>query len=118
MDVFERLIESEREKEIILHFNGNKVGLYSYYELERDVYSILKDIQSYPCLELDEEDINEGILQAEKEQGFELTDEQKEVVKASLNDNVCIIAGKAGTGKSTISRALLNIYTTLQLFQK
>ena len=110
MDVFERLIESEREKEIILHFDGDKVGLYNYYELERDVYSILKDIQSYPCLELNEEDINEGISQAEKEQGFELTDEQREVVKASLNDNVCIIAGKAGTGKSTISRALLNIY--------
>lgn len=96
MDVFERLIESEREKEIILHFDGDKVGLYNYYELERDVYSILKDIQSYPCLELNEEDINEGISQAEKEQGFELTDEQKKVVKASLNDNVCIIAGKAG----------------------
>ena len=96
MDVFTRLIESERENEIILHFDGNKVGLKNYYELERDVYSILKDIQSYSCLELNEEDINEGILQAEKEQGFELTDEQREVVKESLDDNVCVIAGKAG----------------------
>lgn len=96
MDVLTRLIESEKENEIILHFDGDKVGLKNYYELERDVYSILKDIQSYPCLELNEEDINEGILQAEKEQGFELTDEQREVVKASLDDNVCVIAGKAG----------------------
>lgn len=110
MDVFEKLISSEKENEIILHFGGDKVGLNSYYQLERDVFNILKEIQKYPELKLEEENVEDGIKQAEKEQGFDLTDEQKQVVKSSLNDNVCIIAGKAGTGKSTISRALLNIY--------
>lgn len=110
MDVYYKLIEVEMENERVLHFNGDKVGLLSYYTMERDIYSILQEVESYPNLSVNNEDIEEGIAQAEVEQGFNLTDEQREVVKASLNDNVCIIAGKAGTGKSTISRALLNIY--------
>lgn len=110
MDVYYKLIEVEMENERVLHFNGDKVGLLSYYTMERDIYSILQEVESYPSLSVNNEDIEEGIAQAEVEQGFNLTDEQREVVKASLNDNVCIIAGKAGTGKSTISRALLNIY--------
>nr|DAH89580.1 MAG TPA: ATP dependent DNA helicase [Caudoviricetes sp.] len=110
MDVYYKLIEVEMENERVLHFNGDKVGLLSYYTMERDIYSILQEVESYPSLSVNNEDIEEGIAQAEVEQCFNLTDEQREVVKASLNDNVCVIAGKAGTGKSTISRALLNIY--------
>lgn len=110
MDVYYKLIEVEMENERVLHFNGDKVGLLSYYTMERDIYSILQEVESYPSLSVDDEDVEEGIAQAEIEQGFNLTNEQREVVKASLNDNVCIVAGKAGTGKSTISRALLNIY--------
>lgn len=110
MDVYYKLVEVEMENERVLHFNGDKVGLLSYYVMERDIYNILQEVESYPSLSVDDEDIEEGIAQAEVEQGFNLTDEQREVVKASLSDNVCIVAGKAGTGKSTISRALLSIY--------
>lgn len=110
MEVYEKIITTEKEREMILHFDNEKVGLLSYYTLECDLFAILKEIQTYPNLKLSEKDIEEGITQAETEQGFKLTEEQKEVVKKSLNDNVCVITGKAGTGKSTISRALLNIY--------
>lgn len=110
LEMFNRLIVTEQQKEITLHFDGDKVGLLSCYLMEKEIYEILKEIQSYPSLKLTDDDIKDGILQAEKEQGFDLTEEQRKVVKESLNDNVCIISGKAGTGKSTISRALLNIY--------
>ena len=110
LDVYSTIVETEKERDNILHFDGDKVGLKEYFRLERDIFDILKDIQGFPTLEVDEEDIKNGIEQAEKEQGFTLTEEQRDIVLNSLNDNVCIIVGFAGTGKTTISRALLNIY--------
>ena len=110
LDVYNTVVENEKERDMILHFDGDMVGLKEYYKLERDIFDILKEIQSYPALEISEENITKGIEQAETEQGFTLTDEQREIVLKSLNDNVCIIVGFAGTGKTTISRALLNIY--------
>ena len=110
LDVYNDLIDVEQQTERILHFDGDKVGLLSYYTMERDIFNILQEIQSYPSLKVEDDDIEKGIAQAEKEQGFKLTDEQRHVVNSSLNDNVCVIAGKAGCGKTTISRALLNIY--------
>lgn len=110
IDVFTTIIEEERNSERILHFQGERVGLKEYFELERNIYEILKTLHSFPSLKVSDDDVKEGIAQAEKEQGFKLTEEQHSVVLNSLNDNVCIIAGFAGTGKSTISRALLNVY--------
>ena len=110
LEVYSNIVETEKERDNILHFDGDKVGLKEYFRLERDIFDILKDIQGFPALEVNEEDIKNGIEQAEKEQGFTLTEEQRDIVLNSLNDNVCIIVGFAGTGKTTISRALLNIY--------
>lgn len=110
LDVYSAIVQSEKERENILHFDRDKVGLKEYFKLEKDTFDILKNIQSFPALEVNEEDIKNGIEQAEKEQGFTLTEEQRAIVLNSLNDNVCIIVGFAGTGKTTISRALLNIY--------
>lgn len=110
LEIFNTIVQNEKERSIILHFDGEKVGLKEYYQLEQDIFDILKTIQEFPKLEINEEHIKDGIEQAENEQGFTLTDEQREIVLKSLNDNVCIIVGFAGTGKTTISRALLNIY--------
>ena len=110
LEIFNTIVQNEKERSIILHFDGEKVGLKEYYQLEQDIFDILKSVQSFPALKIEDEHIKNGIEQAENEQGFTLTDEQREIVLKSLNDNVCIIVGFAGTGKTTISRALLNIY--------
>jgi exodeoxyribonuclease V alpha subunit len=111
LDVYKSIIEEEKEHERILHFDGDKVGLARYYQLEVNIYDVLKELNTFKKLSVTDEDIENGIQEAENEQGFPLTDEQKDTVIKSLNDNVVVIAGKAGTGKSTISRALLKIYS-------
>ena len=110
MDTFKTIIKNEKEKEIILHFDDSRVGLKEYYLSEKNVFETLKKLQDAPLLEVSKEDIEDGILQSEKEQGFNFTIEQKEVIENCVKDNVVIITGKAGCGKSTITRAILNIY--------
>ena len=110
METFHKIIDSERELEKVLHFEGDKVGLLRYYENEKNIFDILNSLQSYKSLKVSKKDIDEGILQSEKDQGFPLTEEQKELVMKSMNHNVVIVTGSAGTGKTSVSRAILNVY--------
>ena len=110
METFHKIIDSEREIEKVLHFEGDKVGLLRYYENEKSIFDILNSLQSYKSLKVSKKDIDDGILQSEKDQGFPLTEEQKELVIKSMNHNVVIVTGSAGTGKTSVSRAILNVY--------
>lgn len=110
IEIFDSIIENERKKEIVLHFENNMVGLKEYFLSEKNVFERLKELEKSSPLEISDEDIKLGITQSEKEQGFELTDEQKMLVKDSVKNNVVIVVGKAGTGKTCVSRAILNVY--------
>lgn len=57
-----------------------------------------------------EEEIEEGISEAEKEQGFEFTAEQRNVIEQVINYPISSINGYAGTGKSSIMRAVDKIF--------
>lgn len=111
MDIYKTIIENEMKNESVFHISNNRIGLKGYYEKENDIYEILKELNQYDPLEISEKDIEEGVKKSETDQGFTLTDEQRDVVKRSLEANVVIITGAAGTGKTSISRAILNIYT-------
>ena len=108
MDIYKDVIAQERQHNRMLYFEDKKVGLNEYYNTEKRIFEILKSLNSL-SVERDI-DIEDGIKKAEQEQGFSLTDEQKEIVEKATHDNVVIISGKAGTGKTTIARALLKIY--------
>lgn len=48
----------------------------------------------------------------EKEEDIELSDKQKEALKAVNDNNVCIITGGPGTGKTTIVKSIIDLYKT------
>ncbi len=109
MDIYKDFIESEKLKQFFLKIEFNKVGLKQYYETEMDILEILKDLNDTTINKIDLH-FEEGIKTAEKELGFELTAEQKSTIESSFKNNVAIITGKAGTGKSTIARAIVKTY--------
>ena len=107
-EIYEQFKENQKNNGLFLHFEDNKVGLASQYSLEKSIYSILKTLNEYK----NEFNINieQGIQEAEQEQGFTYTEEQyKEILKACDNQ-VILITGLAGTGKSSILRGLVKIY--------
>lgn len=54
--------------------------------------------------------IKEEIKRVEKENEIELSEKQKEAVKAVNDNNVTIITGGPGTGKTTIIKSIIEIY--------
>lgn len=109
-DVYKTIIENEKKHESILHVENNKIGLKQYFEKEEAIFEIVKELNEYEPLKISENEIEAGISKSESDQGFFLTDEQRAVVESSIKNNVVIITGSAGTGKTSISRAILNIY--------
>lgn len=110
MDIYKTIIENETNNESVFHMENNKIGLKQYFKKEESVFEILKNLSSYAPLEISEDELKAGISKSESEQGFFLTEEQRTVVKNSIKSNVIIITGAAGTGKTSISRAILNVY--------
>lgn len=55
-------------------------------------------------------DLDDEIDAQQKEMGFTFAQEQRNAIKTSLTSPICIISGGPGTGKTSIQRAILNIY--------
>jgi exodeoxyribonuclease V alpha subunit len=108
LDIYEKIVETEKETKALLFFQDDRISLKYFRQIEENIFAISKELNGYK----NEWNINivDGIKEAEKEQGFELTEEQREVVNKATKDNIVVISGKAGTGKTTISKALLKIY--------
>lgn len=107
---FKKVIESERKSEIMLHFYRDRVALLKYYELEMNIFDILVTLNRIESDAFNDLDITGGIQDAEDQQGFTYTDEQRQIIEKSVNSNVTIICGNAGTGKTSISRGIIDIY--------
>lgn len=107
-EVYEDFIQKEKQNGIFLYFSGDRIGMASKYHNEMRILNILKDLNEYQSSF--DIYINEGIRSAEKAQGFEYTEEQKEYINKACETNVVLVSGLAGTGKTTIIRALLSIY--------
>lgn len=108
-DKIEDFLDSYEGKRIKV--SKERVYFKSSYDYEKDVFENIKrilDAKSSIAIT----DIDERIKKAEKNQGFEFTDEQKKAIETAMNNNLVIISGKAGTGKTTILKGVLSVLGT------
>ncbi|MGE0198216.1 MAG: ATP-dependent RecD-like DNA helicase [Simkaniaceae bacterium] len=78
------------------------------YNAERGVARELKRIQNAPCT-IRPMLVDKAIEWAQEKQRIRFANEQKEAIASSLSEKIHIITGGPGTGKSTITRAILSI---------
>lgn len=110
-DEYNELIASAKhDDKCFLFVCGRKVGLRLYYDIEKNIYDKLITISNEHKVNVDENDIINGINEAESTQEFVLTDEQRNIVIEGAKHNLVILSGKAGTGKTSVARAMLNVY--------
>lgn len=95
-----------------LYIYDDKVGLKYYHDIEMTIFEILMEKSKLETdIHISDEKIDLAIKHAEQEQGFEYVIEQLNTIKASLHRTVSLITGKAGTGKTSIMRAIVKSYT-------
>lgn len=109
VDFLEYLKTLEDEEKIVIE--SDKYYLKNMYECEINIankFKILSNKPHYNYKELDEK-----IKVLEENIGIKYNDLQKEAIKSCLNNNISIITGGPGTGKTTMISAIVNLYQEL-----
>ncbi len=106
--------ELEREGKIVKVSLGERDAIYLpfFFKAENDIARYIVENLSFPKTQF-LIDTNQYIEESEKEMGIKFAPKQKEAIEASLKEKVMILTGGPGTGKTTIIRAIINIYKRL-----
>lgn len=100
---------------IIKKANGRVVDedkwiyLSSFYRAEDNIATRLKILKNAPNIKKIK-NIKLELKKVEDNSDIELSYEQKEAIEAVNNNNVCIITGGPGTGKTTIIKTIIELY--------
>ncbi|MGF0040046.1 SF1B family DNA helicase RecD2 [Peptoniphilaceae bacterium SGI.131] len=87
----------------------------------RSIYEIEKSIVSYLLKLLLRENKQEGknldklISKIEKEDKISYSDKQKDAIKSAIEENLLVITGGPGTGKTTLIKAIISLADKLNL---
>lgn len=105
------LIELKVRKEIVIEKEEeeNLVYLDYYYQAEENVAKRLLLLDNARNIKKIN-NLKKEIKEMEKETKITLSDKQKEAIEAINENNVCVITGGPGTGKTTIIKAIIELY--------
>lgn len=87
---------------------------FSIYKDEMNIAErIIELTKTKPAKQFTNSEIEKHIQKYEKKFGVKLSDEQKLAVFTVMNENVAVITGSAGTGKTTVIRFCIEIFKEL-----
>lgn len=108
MEYFDWLLNNEK----YIYKENNKVGWKKYHDVEMEIIQrLMYKIEHRTHVFIPKETIEKAIKLAEEEQGFTYVKEQVNAIYNVLFNDVSLIIGKAGTGKTSITRAIIKAYT-------
>ncbi len=99
----EIVVEKRQEEEYVY--------LYTFYQTEAEIVLRLKRLQNAKNVKKIPK-IEKELKELEKISKIELSEKQKEAIKLVNENNVTIITGGPGTGKTTIIKSIIDIYET------
>ena len=111
-DTIRQVLYNMNEKEI-LSWNEDKTKMFltKYLKLEEGIYEeicrLQKGINKY---KRNQEKENKIISTIQENIGFELTEEQKRAVDIILDNNISLLVGNAGVGKTVITKVFTSVY--------
>ncbi len=107
----EAIEELKKEKAIIAEKVDSGISIYLpfFYKAEEDIVRSIHKLTSFPFI-TPEFDIDSAIAEVEKELGLEFSLMQKQAIKECFKKNILVITGGPGTGKTTIVKAVVDIF--------
>lgn len=116
-------VSSNQVEELLCELNGEmKIEIVEskYYleEIYEAQYSIIERINRLLTKEKKKhKDFDKELSLLEKDNGIEYNEKQKEAIEKALKNNIVIITGGPGTGKTTIIKAIVELYKTLHKYK-
>lgn len=110
-NVEDNLINLKAKDEIIIEKRENTEWIYleNFYKVENEIALRLDRLEKSPNMK-EIKNIDGALKNIEKKSDIELSEKQREAVKAINKNNVTIITGGPGTGKTTIIRTIIELY--------
>ena len=96
-------------KEIVLSDDGMKVALPYYIKLEQDIAKEIARIRDAKSIIEVPDNWIETVKEIEERQGWQHTVEQLNGIELVLKNNLVVVSGKAGSGKSTVTNAMAEV---------
>ena len=111
MDYVTPIIEElAKEGKLVLNETGTIISSKKYLDLEKSISLRIKDLMNSDTRIRSPRKWREIIQKMEEEQGWKHDEIQMQGIEKCLKNNVIVITGLAGTGKSTISNAVCEIF--------
>jgi len=113
VQVFDKLV---RERKFVVRQIRNKKAVYDFttYNTEKFCSRKLIDLDKYgKYTKIDEEEVKLRLASIEQSEHIKYTDEQIKSVLSALKSGVFILTGGPGTGKTTIIKALIGIFSQM-----
>lgn len=109
-DIDEMLVEAMMENLILIEYVGEEKVLYlpEYYDAEIKVAGKIAQIASRK--EIIDVDLENRWEEMEEKYHLNFSEEQKEAIRSSLEEQILIITGGPGTGKTTIIQAVVDLF--------
>lgn len=105
------LINLKVKNEIVIESRESEeyVYLYTFYKVEEEITFRIKRLQKAKNVKKIEK-LKEQLKKVEKNSRIQLSEKQKEALELVNENNVTIITGGPGTGKTTIIKNIIDIY--------
>ena len=106
------MINMKAKEEIIIEDRDDgKEWVYAkaFYEAEKNIAERLINLRNADNIKYINS-LKKDLEKIEKEINIQLSDKQKEAIESVNENNVCIITGGPGTGKTTIIKAIIELY--------
>ena len=105
------LINLKVKNEIVIETRGKEeyVYLYTFYNTEEEIAFRIQRLQKAKNIKKIAK-LKEQLKKVEKNSSIELSEKQKEALELVNENNVTIITGGPGTGKTTIIKNIIDIY--------
>ena len=99
----------------VVHFDGGDF-LYDRFAYDHEKYIAKKLILlDKVCPSMDTANIDSFIQKEERDSGVQYASLQRKAIFAALENGVMLLTGGPGTGKTTVVRALLHIFSSMDL---